>query len=180
MYMDFLTLAKKRYSCRSYKPDAVEDEKLMRVLEAGRIAPSAANLQPWHFMVVRSPENLAKVAACYSRDWLKTAPLIIIVCGDHTKAWQRKDGKDHTDVDISIAVDHMTLQATASGLATCWICAFDAARLTETFHLPGHIEPVALFPLGYPNDTCDTERHHTARKKLNEITHWEELNAELL
>jgi|WetSurMetagenome_2_1015567.scaffolds.fasta_scaffold301219_2 nitroreductase len=171
--MKFLEIAKKRYSCRDYKSNHVEDEKLMLVLEAARVAPSAVNFQPWNFIVMKSPESKAKVCEAYSRDWLKSAPVIIVVCGDHTKAWKRKDGKDHTDIDISIAVDHMTLQATEAGLATCWICAFNAEILKKNLELPDEIEPVVILPLGYPNDSSNENRHDKLRKSSDEIIHWE-------
>ncbi len=89
--MDFLNLAKKRYSCRNYDSKAVEQEKLDLILEAGRIAPSAANLQPWHFIVIRQKENLEKIGKVYPREWFMRAPCVIILCGDHSKSWKRKD-----------------------------------------------------------------------------------------
>jgi nitroreductase len=174
--MDFLSLAKKRYSCRSYKNQPVEKEKLMRVLEAGRIAPSAVNFQPWHFVVVQEPSNLQLIQQCYHRDWLKTVPCIIILCGDHNTSWKRKDNKDYCDIDISIATDHLTLQATAEGLATCWVCNFDCAMLTKTLGLPSNIEPIVMLPIGYPLDQPELERHQQKRKKTKDIVHFEKIN----
>ncbi len=166
--MDFVQLARSRYSSRKYKPRSVEDDKLNIVLEAGRVAPSAANFQPWFFVVVRD-ENLENVQACYHREWLKTAPMCIVICTDHSRSWKRGDGKDHADIDAAIAADHMTLAATSAGLATCWICNFNKSKLAEVLNLPEHIEPVVLLPLGYPDDTTDIERHATRRKALDEI-----------
>jgi nitroreductase len=157
-----------------YKSQPVDKAKLNLVLEAARIAPSAANRQPWHFIIVEDPENLEKVSSSYGRDWLKTAPLIIVCCGDHQEAWKRKsDNKDHTDIDLSIAIDHMTLQATESGLATCWICHFDAEMIKDMFKLPRHIEPIALLPLGYPDDKVNPHRHGEKRKAIEHIVHYE-------
>ena len=102
--MDFIQLAKSRYSSRKYKQLAVEDNKLGYVLEAGRVAPSAVNFQPWYFVVVRD-ENLKNVQACYHREWLKTAPACIVICSDHSRSWKRGDGKDHADIDAAIAAD---------------------------------------------------------------------------
>jgi nitroreductase len=172
--MKFLDLAKARYSCRSFKQQQVEDEKLMKVLEAARIAPSAANYQPWHFIVIKDEANKSRVCGTYSRDWLKTAPVLIVACGDHHNVWKRKDGKDHADVDLGIAVDHMTLQATELGLATCWICAFNAELLKSNLALPAQIEPIVILPLGYPGDKSDPTRHDKSRKTLKEIIHWEQ------
>lgn len=176
--MDFLTIAKHRYSCRNYQSRTIEEEKLLKVLEAARVAPSAVNYQPWHFIVVRLPENKAKVSESYHRQWLQTAPVIIVVCGNHQNAWIRSDGKNYLDTDIGITIDHLTLQATELGLATCWICNFNKEKLKQNLTLPDHIEPIAIIPLGYPADECDANRHDTKRKPLHEIVHWE--NFELL
>ncbi len=127
--MKFLDLAKNRYSSRKYQNTVIEKEKLDLILESARIAPSAANRQPWHFIVVEDKETLSRLYTTYEREWLHTAPMIIVCCGDHDEVWKRSyDQKDHTDVDVSIAIDHMTLQATELGLATCWICHFDAEK----------------------------------------------------
>ena len=171
--MDFFELAKNRYSCRQYQDREVEKEKILQVVEAGRIAPSAANRQPWVFIIIKEKKNLEKIYTTYSRDWIKTAPVVLAICGDHSRAWMRSDGKDHTDVDAAIATDHMTLAATELGLATCWICAFDKDLCSELLDLPDHIEPIALLPLGYPSDNVDPERHKGQRKPLNEVTKWE-------
>jgi nitroreductase len=170
--MNFIQLAKRRYSSRKYKQIVVEDEKLNLVLEAGRIAPSAVNYQPWFFLVVRG-ENVENLRACYHRDWFKTAPMYIVLCSDHSRSWKRGDGKDHADIDTAIAADHITLAATSIGLATCWVCNFNGQRLAEILNLPDHIEPVVILPLGYPDDVVDPERHSNKRKDLDEIVVYE-------
>jgi nitroreductase len=167
----FLELAKARYSCRKYDARMVEEGKLLRVLEAGRVAPSAVNFQPWHFYVIRESEKLRTFHAAYHREWFRSAPCVIVVCADHGQSWKRKsDGKDHADVDASITADHMTLQATELGLATCWICNFDPQATRSLLGLPDHLEPVVILPLGYPLDEADPERHGEKRKNLDEIT----------
>ncbi|NMA65822.1 MAG: nitroreductase, partial [Clostridiaceae bacterium] len=124
--MSFFEVAEKRYSLRKFNTKEVEKEKILKVIEAARIAPSACNLQPYHFIVITDSELRKKVAESYPREWFKNAPVIIVACGDHSKSWKRIDGKDHCDVDVAIAVDHMTLAAAEQGLGTCWVCAFDA------------------------------------------------------
>ena len=171
--MEFIELAKKRFSSRSYKKQSVEEEKLIKILEAGRIAPSASNNQPWIFIVVREESNRLSIARTYKRDWLKEAPVIIVICGDHSISWKRSDKKDHCDIDIAIAVDHMTLQAAELDLATCWICNFNSLRCAEILNLPPHIEPIALLPVAYPADSKDANRHDLQRKPLNKIVYWE-------
>ncbi|OGU62930.1 MAG: nitroreductase [Ignavibacteria bacterium RBG_13_36_8] len=171
--MKFLELAKKRYSCRKYKDQPVEDEKLLQVLEAGRVAPSACNLQPWHFVVIRERKSLEMICSTYKREWLKSAPVIIVVCGDHESSWKREDRKDHCDIDIAIAIDHMTLQAAELGLATCWICQFNSMKCAEMLKLPSALEPIALLPVGYPDDSKNPDRHDKDRKSMDKVVHWE-------
>jgi len=164
--MDFLELAKERFSVRSYKNIPVEEKKLIQVLEAARIAPSAVNFQPWHFIVVQQKENLNKIHKIYAREWIKQAPVIIVACSDHSESWKRaSDNKDSADIDIAIAVDHITLMAASLGLGTCWVCNFDVKQCSEIFQLPPHIEPVVLIPLGYP----DTNMPVKKRKSISEI-----------
>lgn len=171
----FLELAKARYSCRLYDSKPVSREQIEQVLEAARVAPSAVNAQPWHFVVVTQSPLRENIAACYSRPWLGTAPVIIVACGDHSLSWRRADGKDHCDIDMAIAIDHITLAATDLGLATCWICKFDAMKCAEHLKLPSHISPVAMIPLGYPADNVVDSERHLKRKTLDEIVRWEKL-----
>lgn len=116
--MDFITIAKQRMSVRNYKKTKVEPEKLEKILEAAHVAPTAANLQPVHLIAVQSEEGLAKIGKAAS---IYEAPLAIIVCADHNKAWVRPfDQKQTGDIDASILTDHMMLQATELGLGTVW------------------------------------------------------------
>jgi nitroreductase len=171
--MDFLDLAQRRYSCRKYDSRKVDPAQLALVMEAGRIAPSACNYQPWYFIVVENPDNLAKVKNCYAKSWLESAPMLIVICGDHSRSWKRDDGKDHCDIDIAIAVDHMTLAASSLGLATCWVCKFDAVACSKLLGLPDHIEPMVLLPIGYPADFTDPGRHASLRKTIEEFVRFE-------
>ena len=168
--MNFSQLIKKRYSVRKFENKPVEDEKILQVLEAGRMAPSAVNFQPWHFIVFREKEGLEKMTKIYNRGWIKKAPVIILACADHSQSWKRgSDGKDSADIDVAIAVDHITLQAAELDLGTCWVCNFNAQHCAEILKLPHHIEPVVLIPLGYPADDAKEKQ----RKSLDDIVHWE-------
>jgi nitroreductase len=167
--MSFLDLAKKRYSVRKYKNIAVEEEKLNQVLEAGRVAPSAANYQPLYFVVVTDETLRKDIATTYQRPWILQAPVIIVVCGDHSRSWRRPDGKDHLDIDAAIAADHMTLAAADIGLGTCWVCMFDSMLCHKILDLPSYVEAVALLPLGYPADEVDVNRHERKRKSIDEM-----------
>ena len=176
----FIDLARTRYSSRKYSARPVEDEKLLQVLEAGRIAPSAVNIQPWIFVVVRDESVRNEFKQVYNREWFKNAPVFIIICGDHDISWKRSDGKDHCDIDVAIAVDHITLAAADIGLATCWICNFDVSKCSEILNLPGHIEPIAILPLAYPEDRADKDRHKSKRKALDEIVYYDRYKNKLL
>jgi len=170
---NFLELAKNRYSVRNYQEKPVEDQKLQYILECGRIAPSAANLQPWHILVIRDAELRKELATTYNRSWFIQAPVVLVICGDHHIGWKRADGKDHTDIDAAIIVDHMTLAATEQGLGTCWICNFDARKCSEILMLPTNIEPIVYLPLGYPAESTDDNQRHLKRKSKHEIIHYE-------
>ena len=159
-----------RFSVRKFKNIPVEHEKLNQILEAARLAPSAVNYQPWHFIVVQQPKNINNIYKVYPREWIKTAPAVIIACSDQTRSWKRSsDGKDSADIDIAIAVDHITLQATELELGTCWVCNFNVMKCAELFNIPAHLEPAVLIPLGYPDINPPVKK----RKALEEIVHWE-------
>lgn len=150
--MNFLELVKQRYSCRAYKSLGVEKEKLEYILECVRLAPSAVNKQPWRFRIVSKEEDKARLQQCYNRDWFKTAPMYVVASVLHDEEWVRSDGKHHGDIDIAIAVEHLCLAATEQGLATCWVCNFDAVLCKELFNLSDNEEPAVLIPLGYAAD----------------------------
>lgn len=167
--MNALELMRNRRSVRSYAATPVENEKIEYVLEAGRVAPSAVNYQPWHFLLVREAEGCENIRKCYPREWFRSAPSYLVICGDHGQSWKRGDGKDHMDIDAAIATEHMCLAAAEQGLGTCWVCNFDTILCRELFHLPDSVEPVAILPLGYPAaDSLGTETPKK-RKSLEEI-----------
>ena len=169
--MNFLELAKKRFSCRSYQTKEIENEKIAEIIEAARIAPSANNTQPWFFYVAKEDKKmLKKVHGSYHREWFNDAPVVIVCCADKNAAWERaSDGKNHSDIDISIAIDHITLAATDLGLATCWVCNFYVDVVNDIFNLPDNIEPVALISLGYSKTEADVNCFEKKRKSTEEI-----------
>lgn len=170
-YAQFKALVSARYSCRSYSPEPLDRGMVNAVLEMAQKAPSACNRQPWRFLVVDDAASRAKICGAYSREWIQTAPAYIIACGVHSEAWHRAyDGKDHTDVDLAIAVEHICLAASSLGLGTCWVCNFDAAAITRDFNLPEGIEPIAIIPIGRPS--ADSHRPEKARKPLDDIVKW--------
>jgi len=150
--MEFMELAKKRYSVRAYKSTPVEEEKLEKVLEAAALAPTAANRQPFRLIVLKTAGREADLRRIYARDWFVQAPLVVCACAVKGESWVRRDGKNYADVDTTIAFDHLILAAHDLGLGTCWIAAFDPAAAREVLKLPAELEPLAFTPLGYPAD----------------------------
>ena len=163
--MNFLELCKNRYSCRAYGSRAVAQEQLDYIMECVRLAPSAVNRQPWHFYLVSQEEAKEKLQQCYNRDWFKTAPMYIVATVLHDEEWVRADGKHHGDIDIAIAVEHLCLAATEQGLATCWVCNFDASLCKTVLNLPATEEPAVIIPLGYAADDLNEKK----RKTIEEI-----------
>lgn len=165
--MNLLDLIKKRCSVRSYESRSIEKEKLDYIMECVRMAPSACNKQPWKFTIVTEPELLMALKKTYTREWIKSVPCIIVACANHEESWHRPaDGKDHADIDVSIAIEHLCLAATEQHLGTCWVCNFDVPLCRSVLGLPPSLEPVALIPIGYP--TTD-EASEKKRKPMNEI-----------
>ncbi len=167
--MEFSELIEKRYSVRAYRPDPVEDEKLTQVLQAARLAPTAANRQPFQLIVIHTAGREAELKRIYSRDWFVQAPLVICACGIPTQGWVRRDGKNYNDVDVAIVMDHLILAAADVGLGTCWIGAFDPDAAREVLGLPGDVEPVAFTPLGYPADQLGPKK----RQPLSDLVRYE-------
>ena len=167
--MEFADVVRERYSVRAYKPDPVEEEKLNRVLEAARLAPTAVNWQPFQLLVIHTKGREAELARIYGKDWFVQPPLVICACGLVEKGWKRRDGKSYVDVDVAIAMDHLILAATNEGLGTCWVGAFDPDAAREVLGLPGGVEPIAFTPLGYAAD----EPRPIKRKPLDELVRYE-------
>ena len=164
--MDFFELIQKRYSVRAYKPDQVEETKLQQILQAARLAPTAANRQPFHVIVIKTDGKEATLKRVYDRKWFTDAPVVLCVCAIPDQAWtRRQDGKCYCDVDAAIVMDHIILAAAALGLGTCWIGAFNPDAAREVLNLPPEVEPIAFTPLGYAADNPKEKQ----RKDLSAI-----------
>ena len=153
--MDFQDLIRKRFSVRAYSSDPVEDEKLACVLEAARLAPTAANRQPFRLIVVHTEGREDELRRIYNKDWFVQAPLVICACGVPEERWVGEDGVDYLGVDIAIVMDHLILAATDEGLGTCWIGAFNKDVAREVLHIPEDIQPLVFTPLGYPAERAE-------------------------
>ena len=168
--MNFSELIGKRYSVRAYRPIPVEDDKLQQVLEAARLAPTAANRQPFQLIVIHTEGREAELKRIYRSAWFVEAPLVICACGAPGRSWARSaDGKSYVDVDVAIAADHMILAAADLGLGTCWIGDFDPEAAREVLGLPDDVEPIIFTPLGYPADQPGPRR----RKPLTDLVRYE-------
>ncbi|MCK4917744.1 MAG: nitroreductase family protein [Candidatus Omnitrophica bacterium] len=168
--MDFNELIENRESLRDYDPNRPLDEAVLkRILNAGRLAPSAANKQPWRFLVVSSKKMLDKVRPCYNKPWFKDAPHILIIVGDRTKSWIRQlDNYNSIETDLTIAMDHIILFAENEGVGACWIAAFDNNFLRQTLALKENECVFSITPLGY-SKKGHTKIIEKKRKSLDEI-----------
>ena len=175
--MDVFEAVQVRRSVRSYKPTAIPREKLEKILEAARLAPSAMNLQPWHFIVVTDASKREKLAEAPFAKFLKEAPVVIVACGN-----QRVSPKWYM-IDVAIAMQNMVLTATGEGLGTCWVGSFNEREVKEMLKIPEEYRVIALLALGYPRRKLDIQSRilHLVRrrKRLEEIVSYEEYGGKL-
>jgi nitroreductase len=166
--MEVLEAIQKRYSCRKYLEKDIPKDLILKILEAARLAPSAGNIQPWFFIIVNDKEKKEIIAK--SGRWanfIEKAPIVIVGCGNKEASpkWYK--------VDVSIAMEHMVLEATELGLGTCWVGSFDEKKVKEILKIPEKYEVVALLAIGYPTEKIDVmgKMVHLIkpRKKIEEI-----------
>ncbi|MFZ5908791.1 MAG: nitroreductase family protein [Chloroflexota bacterium] len=168
--MEYSDLIAARYSVRAYRPDPVEDEKLQAVLEAARLAPTAANRQPFQLVVMHTAGRKEEIGEIYRRPWFVQAPLVIAVCAISSQAWVRESDRFNARlVDAAIVADHLILAAANQGLGTCWVAAFNVDVARKVLQLPQEAEPIIFTPLGYPADSPGPK----IRKPLSELVRYE-------
>lgn len=164
--MEFLELAKSRYSVRKFDTRKVEQEKLDKILEAGNIAPTGCNYQPQRILVLNNRETLDKLKKCTKYHF--DAPLALVICYDNTDCWTRKwDGKQCGMVDASIVTTHIMLQAFELGIGSTWVMSFNPKAIVEEFNIPDNFIPVAILPLGYPAKDCPINPLHNTKKDIS-------------
>jgi nitroreductase len=144
---------------------------LARILDAGRVAPSAANRQPWRFLVISSREVLTQVRRCYPKPWFQDAPHVLAVTGRTGEAWTRQDGWNSIETDLAIAMDHMILAAENEDVGTCWIASYDATILRNALSLTSDEKVYAITPLGYPKPGF-AKKGQKQRKNLQEVVRY--------
>ena len=163
--MDFAKLSAERYSLRKFSDQPVEQEKLALILEAGRNAPTAHNNQPQRIFVIQSPEALEKADACTPMHF--HAPMTLVVAYDPEAAWKREhDGKNHGEIDASIAITQMMLQAADLGLGSTYVGVFEPEKLLEAFPEMAGLCPIAMLPMGYPAENARPSKLHTMRNPM--------------
>jgi nitroreductase len=169
--MDVAEAIKARRSIRRYKPTPISDELLQKVLNAARLAPSADNLQPWRFVVVRDEDMKRElIGACNNQKWIAEAPVVIAACGVSDEAGATVGGyMDSLSLDVAIALTQASLEATSEGLGTCWITAFSEERVKSILKIPPDVRVVALTPLGYPDEMPEP----AGRKHLSQIVRYD-------
>ena len=168
--MDVFSAINRRRSVRAYKAAEVEEEKLKKILEAGRLSPSASNRQDWKFIVVRNMEARKKLAkAAFGQSFVGEAPVVIVACGTEPKTTMACGQPTHT-VDVSIACAFMILEAYELGLGTCWVGAFNEDEVKKVLKIPESVRVVAVIPLGYP----DEDPSQRSRKDPDDVICFEE------
>jgi len=167
--MNVIEAIRNRRSIRSFENRPIEDEKLKVVLEAGRLAPSAKNLQEWKFIVVKDEKTRKNLAtAAKGQSFVGEAPVVIVACGTVTD-YVMTCGQLTYPIDVAISLDHMTLAAVDEGLGTCWIGAFYEDSVKEILGIPANNRVVALLPIGYPKESPPAR----PRKSISEIVVYE-------
>lgn len=164
--MEFETVIRERKATRLFSSKEIEQEKLDKILEAGRIAPTAKNNQPFKIYVIRSEEGLKKIDKASPCRY--HAPVVLMICGDKDKAYSKKDYSTY-EMDSSIVTTHMMLEATNVGIDNIWVEMFDGNILKEEFDLPDNLIPVCLLPIGYKAKLCPPSPFHKIRKSIKDL-----------
>jgi nitroreductase len=176
--MDVFKAVQKRRSIRAYLPDPVPKDTLERILEAGRLAPSARNLQPWHFIVVRDPEKRKELSAGRFATFLTQSPVVIVGCSN------MRASPKWCVVDTTIAMENMVLVATGEGIGTCWIGSFDEDQVKSLLKIPEDFRVVAMLAVGYPRESLKLTRKAIQfvkpRKNIGEMVSVEEFGSPFL
>jgi nitroreductase len=169
--MDVFEAIKGRRSIREFKPDPIDEKDLTKILNAGRLSPSAGNCQPWEFVVVRDQGIKRKlVRAALGQSFIAEAPVVVVVCANVPRSsarYGRRGAELYCIQDTAAAIQNMHLAAYALGYGTCWVGAFDEDAAAEIIETPPHVRPVALIPIGKPAE----KPAPTPRIPLNKIVH---------
>ena len=170
--MEFSQVLKNRASVRKFKPDMVEKEKIDAILEAGRICPTAKNAQPQRVFVLTKEEDFEKLGM--AKDGRFNAPVVLLVCSDRGVSWESniEPGYNTWEMDGSIAMTYMMLEATNQGLGSCWVRRLDTREIKKNFNLPSNYEVVSMMPIGYATDDYEPSPRHKERNPIDNMVVW--------
>lgn len=169
--MNFLNLAKERYSARKFDSRKIAEEKINLILESGRIAPTATNAQPQRIYVLNSEEALAKINEI--TPYAFHAPLVLLICAEKSEAWVNPYTKHNAaEMDVSIVTTHMMLEAKDLGIDSCWVCYFDADKVRKEFNIPENLEIYCMMPMGYVLEGTEPNQRHFDRKPIAQTVKW--------
>ncbi len=165
--MDFYTLAKSRYSVRSFRDTPISQAEIDKILEIAHIAPTGCNYQPQRILVLNTEEALNKLKDCTRANF--SPALAMLVCYHKEESWVRPyDGALSAPVDAAIVTTHMMLAAWEMGIGSCWVMHFNPEKMRETYHIPEDVEPVALLVMGYPKEDCVPNPLHEEFRPMDE------------
>lgn len=170
--MDVHDAIRRRRSVRAYLPKPIPDDVMERLKQAIRFAPSACNYQPWHFIIVKDAHLREEIVRqSHKQKWMLDAPVFVVACGFPLQAYKAMGGYGNSaDVDVAIALDHLTLAAVSEGLGTCWIGAFDEAGVKKLLDIPAQAKVVAMITLGYPaSPNLNHPPDESCRKPVSEV-----------
>lgn len=177
--MEISEAIRKRRSVKKYLDQPLEWNKIGAILDAGRLAPSAGNLQPWKFIVVTNPENKKKISeACFQQYWMQTAPVHIIICSETNKMnrfYGLRGEKLYSIQSCALAAQNMMLESIGLGLGCCFVSAFDEEMIARKFGIPEFARPQIILTIGYPGEETPTPPKYT----LNDIVHLESFGAKI-
>lgn len=167
--MDFLNLIENRYSCRNFLKKEIEKEKINKILDCGRIAPTACNMQPQRILVLNKKDSLEKLSSAAN---IYNAPLALVICGDKNNVWIRPfDKKNTLDIDASIVTTYMMAEAFSLGINSVWICFFDPKQVKNVLNIPDELEVISILALGYSNEKSpSSDRYSQERLSLAKTT----------
>lgn len=176
--MEISDVIVKRYAVRDYEDRAVEEDKILRILEAGNLAPSAKNIQERRFVIVKKKElRTALIEACNNQSFIGKAPVIIAGCSV-VNDYIMRCGQPANTVDVSISMDHMSLQAVAEGLGSCWIGSFYPEKVRAILGIPPQVSVIQLMTLGYPVRKMFINRDRLRLEKIYSENKWEKYLSE--
>lgn len=171
--MDIFDIFKLRRSIRSFTSEDISEEQIEKIIDAARWAPSAGNIQPWEFIVIRRPEIKREIAkAALNQIFIEEAPVVIVVCADEVKSsrvYGSRGANLYCIQDTAAAIENMLLAICALGLGACWVGAFNEDDVRRTLRIPRGLRPVAIIPVGHPAEKPAPPR----RRALKEIIHYE-------